>query len=241
MNLSHPTMGAWIEIMQTLEQYRYITVAPHDGCVDWNELRGNLTFIDGVAPHDGCVDWNTDNKYTDYFWGCRTPRWVRGLKYIASLLSSCKDNVAPHDGCVDWNLWRTNTKNEWQRSHPTMGAWIEIAQFYSFPQKWVTGRTPRWVRGLKLNYFNVFINKKKVAPHDGCVDWNNPTKKWEVWVTVAPHDGCVDWNLGEAQESTRRKCRTPRWVRGLKLYICFLTSHNPFVAPHDGCVDWNFL
>ena len=33
---SHPTMGAWIEIeKQRIKRGRY-RVAPHDGCVDWN-------------------------------------------------------------------------------------------------------------------------------------------------------------------------------------------------------------
>ena len=54
-------------------------------------------------------------------------------------------------------------------SHPTMGAWIEIAKhLYSY--KVATRRTPRWVRGLKS--FTTAINKYPtfVAPHDGCVD-----------------------------------------------------------------------
>ena len=32
----------------------------------------------------------------------RTPRWVRGLKYVTFLkLIRCLNFVAPHDGCVD--------------------------------------------------------------------------------------------------------------------------------------------
>ena len=31
---SHPTMGAWIEIVSHVLHYIYRLVAPHDGCVD---------------------------------------------------------------------------------------------------------------------------------------------------------------------------------------------------------------
>ena len=31
---SHPTMGAWIEIIITIILVGIFTVAPHDGCVD---------------------------------------------------------------------------------------------------------------------------------------------------------------------------------------------------------------
>ena len=34
-------------------------------------------------------------------------------------------------------------------SHPTMGAWIEISEFYQSHIRRAR-RTPRWVRGLKL-------------------------------------------------------------------------------------------
>ena len=82
MSESHPTMGAWIEILNIAVCIINIIVAPHDGCVDWNNcyLYHDLT-PPFVAPHDGCVDWNNNT-----FWrygNCIT--------------------VAPHDGCVDWN------------------------------------------------------------------------------------------------------------------------------------------
>ena len=33
--MSHPTMGAWIEILQGKGIFKkMLTVAPHDGCVD---------------------------------------------------------------------------------------------------------------------------------------------------------------------------------------------------------------
>ena len=32
--LSHPTMGAWIEIWEKLKKALEENVAPHDGCVD---------------------------------------------------------------------------------------------------------------------------------------------------------------------------------------------------------------
>ena len=85
---SHPTMGAWIEI---------ILLAP----------------VKSVMR-------------------CRTPRWVRGLKFITM------DYKLPSSG-----------------SHPTMGAWIEIIYCGDINEP-ITGRTPRWVRGLK--YTDVLEN-----------------------------------------------------------------------------------
>ena len=100
----------------------------------------------------------------------RTPRWVRGLKFDCSYEYLTHLPVAPHDGCVDWNreTWRLYVprycrtprwvrglkffRDEWYRyrssSHPTMGAWIEIVILIFLQNRW------------------------KVAPHDGCVDWN---------------------------------------------------------------------
>ena len=101
---SHPTMGAWIEICNLWFCLPFTFVAPHDGCVDWNCTRKNQYFRNIVAPHDGCVDWNfaPNNQAPIYSlshptmgaWieiailvailsncSCRTPRWVRGLKY----------------------------------------------------------------------------------------------------------------------------------------------------------------
>ena len=54
-------------------------------------------------------------------------------------------------------------------SHPTMGAWIEIAPLgVNMLER--ACRTPRWVRGLKLLYGVRSTLSRVVAPHDGCVD-----------------------------------------------------------------------
>ena len=148
-------------------------------------------------------------------------------------------------------------------SHPTMGAWIEIDA--SSPLEHVIlCRTPRWVRGLKSFGPFISIPMNRVAPHDGCVDWNYPSVTHDklkelshptmgAWIEilvyeiyniislVAPHDGCVDWNFHVYNKVMKLWCRTPRWVRGLKSYEW---EHRPnwlAVAPHDGCVDWNSL
>ena len=127
--MSHPTMGAWIEIDTEKERVEtLLMVAPHDGCVDWN----NISYINIV-----------------FAYGRRTPRWVRGLKFIQ---------------CIGWKTARVShpTMGAWieiivalidvlngDKSHPTMGAWIEIdgCSNISVP---IQCRTPRWVRGLKL-------------------------------------------------------------------------------------------
>ena len=60
---------------------------------------------------------------------CRTPRWVRGLKFIRG----------GKGGAV-------------KGSHPTMGAWIEI-KMDDWSKSTDGCRTPRWVRGLKYKCF----------------------------------------------------------------------------------------
>ena len=54
-------------------------------------------------------------------------------------------------------------------SHPTMGAWIEILIKSTILGN-IDGRTPRWVRGLKLDIAIRAVHDYVVAPHDGCVD-----------------------------------------------------------------------
>ena len=53
-----------------------------------------------------------------------------------------------------------------------MGAWIEIYD-QSNNIYYDGGRTPRWVRGLKYKEYHQNQLLHLVAPHDGCVDWNN--------------------------------------------------------------------
>ena len=233
-------MGAWIEIFYHLQAWLWWFVAPHDGCVDWN----NQIYFNNFSAHG------------------RTPRWVRGLKFKIILVVLPNFGVAPHDGCVDWNRFNNiERSNAWQ-SHPTMGAWIEIATAPHTCLYWV-GRTPRWVRGLK----SVCSARLKDLKHCRTPRWVRGLKlHWHVkphcWSVVAPHDGCVDWNINSCYDWVWDTGRTPRWVRGLKYCyfsmlfswsvshptmgawieiakIC-ITGSTKGVAPHDGCVDWNF-
>ena len=143
-------MGAWIEIPVFTSACPMRTVAPHDGCVDWNAepdesivskkpgrtprwvrglkfLRVNL-WLNFYSRTPRWVRGLKLNEGTyDEVIVSRTPRWVRGLKYHFSLLSNRIDSVAPHDGCVDWNWFTVHVWWVLQRS-----------------------RTPRWVRGLKF-------------------------------------------------------------------------------------------
>ncbi len=125
--LSHPTMGAWIEISRNRFVSLDCLVAPHDGCVDWNHMR------------DACLS---------SFEG-RTPRWVRGLKSCFLHLTGKALEVAPHDGCVDWNDKKT-MQCYFIRVAPHDGC-VDWNFTETIPNGIDTmGRTPRWVRGLKL-------------------------------------------------------------------------------------------
>ena len=77
----------------------------------------------------------------------RTPRWVRGLKLLFWLYGLATNSRTPR-----WvrglKLHGERILHTAHRSHPTMGAWIEIlGRTFSLPR--IYGRTPRWVRGLK--------------------------------------------------------------------------------------------
>ena len=123
----------------------------------------------------------------------RTPRWVRGLKSISSHSLLTPSRSHPTMGA--WIEIEDHTSQRWhqERSHPTMGAWIEIwLSILITLANWC--RTPRWVRGLKF----WFCLKCCLMAH------------------VAPHDGCVDWNIASLSHIFSSSCRTPRWVRGLK-------------------------
>ena len=102
--------------------------------------------------------------------------------------------VAPHDGCVDWNR-------------------MEI--FFCFQS---VRRTPRWVRGLKFSIAFAIVPQPLLS-HPTMGAWieiiSCSISCWQC--KVAPHDGCVDWNFIRWVRIKWVRRRTPRWVRGLKL------------------------
>ena len=76
-----------------------------------------------------------------------------------------------------------------------MGAWIEIeGSKTATPEK--AGRTPRWVRGLKL-YNDCTVKLFRMS---------HPTVG--AWIEIRV----------ETERNRATAGRTPRWVRGLKLH-----------------------
>ena len=100
---SHPTMGAWIEILNTAYCTSVLT-ASHPTMGAWIEILKN-----GVNYHEEVgrtPRWVRGLKFILFVktLKCavsRTPRWVRGLKLHKNLTSCLFNPVAPHDGCVD--------------------------------------------------------------------------------------------------------------------------------------------
>ena len=86
--------------------------------------------------------------------------------------------VAPHDGCVDWNKLELISKQHDIEVAPHDGCvdWNSGMKHYGYMKD---GRTPRWVRGLKLKEDTDTEKETAVAPHDGCVDWNRVLMQWE--------------------------------------------------------------
>ena len=103
LNVSHPTMGAWIEI--TLKNIAYVAgEGSHPTMGAWIEIFICLMYSLGLKRRTPRwvrglkYDWNKLKiKYNE----CRTPRWVRGLKYMNEAQFIGNAIVAPHDGCVD--------------------------------------------------------------------------------------------------------------------------------------------
>ena len=96
-------MGAWIEIILIDNTAANNSVAPHDGCVDWNGAMNGQMLGAGVAPHDGCVDWNLSPLFLYLYYTLSHPTmgaWIEISKSLNNILVNS--------------------------SHPTMGAWIEI-------------------------------------------------------------------------------------------------------------------
>ena len=79
-------------------------------------------------------------------------------------------STASHPTMGAWiEIIRSLEMSKYSSSHPTMGAWIEIETERAEAET-ARGRTPRWVRGLKLCGKSLLLISVSVAPHDGCVD-----------------------------------------------------------------------
>ena len=123
-NMSHPTMGAWIEIKKTIIDG--ITFESHPTMGAWIEIFSTwllIAFFVSSHPTMGAWIEISRPKAISAVMTSRTPRWVRGLKFvfiyfiphllkshptmgawieiISFLMSAIRCSVAPHDGCVD--------------------------------------------------------------------------------------------------------------------------------------------
>ena len=88
----------------------------------------------------------------------RTPRWVRGLKFVRVALYSLKKESHPTMGAWIEMLLECFISDITVLSHPTMGAWIEIT-LSNFCTPLSKCRTPRWVRGLKFCIAHLDTNR----------------------------------------------------------------------------------
>ena len=77
------------------------------------------------------------------------------------------------------------------KSHPTMGAWIEIINPTIQPQTELC-RTPRWVRGLKSFLVSAIKGSKRSHPTMGAWIEIINSFSFSCYICVAPHDRCVD-------------------------------------------------
>ena len=148
---SHPSRGAWIEIVG-MSGLRNPTACrtPHGvrglkysighiplRCRESHPSRG--AWIEIRTPARPCKSTRR-----------RTPHGVRGLKFDRAPRIIKDRLVAPLTGCVDWNLASARRRACFVTSHPSRGAWIEITS-NSQHKPTSRRRTPHGVRGLKLS------------------------------------------------------------------------------------------
>ena len=164
----------------------------------------------------------------------RTPHGVRGLKY------------------------RTERhRDEPCRSHPSRGAWIEIAM--SRPAYADYGRTPHGVRGLKSEPDDARLREARRTPHGVRGLKSNYAPRCRDCPVSHPSRGAWIEITTCAVLRNSSVCRTPHGVRGLKSRRCVRRgqereSHPSrgawieirrrtfigvprYVAPLTGCVD----
>ena len=102
-------------------------------------------------------------------------------------------------------------------SHPTMGAWIEIANAVGAIVERLC-RTPRWVRGLKSQDHSGIVPLFKSHPTMGA--WIEILQKAIEELEKGSHPTMGAWIeiLHSFQTRQQLQRRTPRWVRGLKSF-----------------------
>ena len=142
-------MGAWIEMHQS----QHLKLVQYRRTPRWVRGLKLFSFI----------------EFLTCFWR-RTPRWVRGLKSIGEGYKKGLESRTPR--------WVRGLK------------YLCQTRYMNYEQ----GRTPRWVRGLKLYIFLQWNQQYLSHPTMGA--WIEIWKELSVSKTcrVAPHDGCVDWN-----------------------------------------------
>ena len=126
---------------------------------------------------------------------CRTPRGVRGLKFCPALSRARCCSRTPRGVRGLKSPMESSRGQIYLVSHPSRGAWIEIAHGLCAPDH-RHSRTPRGVRGLKWNYYDYVDTLRGRTPR------GVRGLKCTCHATVGGYPG-----------------RTPRGVRGLKL--CF--------------------
>ena len=97
---------------------------------------------------------------------CRTPRGVRGLKFCPALSRARCCSRTPRGVRGLKSPMESSRGQIYLVSHPSRGAWIEIAHGLCAPDH-RHSRTPRGVRGLKWNYYDYVDTLRGRTPPGG--------------------------------------------------------------------------
>ena len=98
---SHPTRGAWIEMVYPVGHKGPVGSHPTRGA--WIEIGVFGSIVNNLASHPTRGAWiEINSTYTiNVNVARRTPPGVRGLKSRSLILFLAFYRVAPHPGCVD--------------------------------------------------------------------------------------------------------------------------------------------
>ena len=211
---SHPSRGAWIEIMSVWTRRSGIRSHPSRGA--WIEIKAARSRRTRARR--------------------RTPHGVRGLKYKRPGRPVCAGVSHPSRGVwIEMDWWQLQPGVN--RSHPSRGAWIEIRSPSSTWEP-TRRRTPHGVRGLKSVKIHPALGMAQSRTPHGVRGLKFPTVALvALGDTSHPSRGAwIEIRPSSRTPSTSRG-RTPHGVRGLKLKKPPPIWMACVVAPLTGCVD----
>ena len=166
----------------------------------------------------------------------RTPRGVRGLKFVTSIFLDAGGPSRTPRGVRGLKYKSIPEEFTYQESHPARGARIEMCAVLPYLSAGYC-RTPRGVRGLKYVDMNHATATRCRTPR-GVRGLKCSFSCCSPGPTVShPARGARIEMATLHAFAYSAFCRTPRGVRGLKFPTIDSRGSRNQVAPREGCAD----